>query len=135
VRERGQHRDLGDVAQSGDGPADRLPRRTRHRSFRRARPERFDDLRRRDRAARPRGARDVDFVARERVAPERADREDGAFAVSPFSRRCAFTVAAAIDFARFFDRPDFSSLATMCRYWRSRLRVHADGIVRAPGNA
>jgi hypothetical protein len=43
------------------------------------------------------------------------------FLVSPAWRRCLFTVAAAISFARFVLRPRFLAEALMCSYCRARL--------------
>jgi hypothetical protein len=45
------------------------------------------------------------------------------FFVSPASRRCLFTVRAAISFARFVLRPSFFSDSLMCSYWRSRFAL------------
>jgi hypothetical protein len=41
-----------------------------------------------------------------------------------FAERRLFTVAAAIAFARFVERPVFFSLALMCSYCRSSLSLH-----------
>jgi uncharacterized protein YjbI with pentapeptide repeats len=43
--------------------------------------------------------------------------------VSPASRRCLFTVAAAICLARALLRPIFCSDSLMCSYWRARFRL------------
>jgi hypothetical protein len=49
--------------------------------------------------------------------------------VSPACARCLLTVRAAISFARFVERPCFRSESSMCSYCRSRLSLHAWGIV------
>jgi len=49
--------------------------------------------------------------------------------VRPSEARSLFTVAAAICFARFVDRPFFFALSLMCSYCRSSLLLHALGIL------
>jgi hypothetical protein len=50
---------------------------------------------------------------------------DEADFVSPARARCLLTVRAAISSARSSERPSSFSDSLMCRYWRSRLLLHA----------
>jgi hypothetical protein len=68
---------------------------------------------------------DDDLDAERELAPELEPdrrerdeelREPDDSLVSPASRRCLFTVAAAIAFARFAERPFFFALCLMCSY-------------------
>lgn len=66
---------------------------------------------------------DADFVF---VFDLDVDDEDDF--VSPDCARCLLTVRAAISFARFVERPCFSSESLTCSYCRSRFALHDWGI-------
>jgi hypothetical protein len=66
----------------------------------------------------------------ERDEDERDEPEDDF--VSPFAARVLLTVRAAISFARFSDRPSFSSDSFTCSYCRSRFALHDWGIGAPP---
>jgi hypothetical protein len=86
----------------------------------------------RDAVPPPRDELELDFALRDEDDFDVEDDFVFDFA-SPDFARCLLTVRAAISFARFVERPCFSSESLTCSYCRSRFALHDWGIcVRPP---